>query len=117
MTLSHLSTLLAAATFKLPLRVVGHHRVEMDHDGIDWIEDADGDYVVQADSGVYPPTKPDADLIVALVNAAPQLLAIAHAAQAWHAKTCDDHGGDPRYDPMGAGAELCAALRALQEAG
>lgn len=40
--------------------------------------------IVETDSGVYPPRKPDADLIVAAVNALPELLELAEAVGAFH---------------------------------
>lgn len=40
----------------------------------------DDERIIETDSGVYPPFKPDADLIVAAVNSLHELLAIAQAA-------------------------------------
>lgn len=87
----HLASLLAAGP-PLPLRAHGLHEYDDgDPPGIDGIEDARGEPVVVADLGVYPPSKPVADLLVAAVNALPDLLAVYRAALAWRAADCSHH--------------------------
>lgn len=117
--LSHLERLIAGATAR-PWRVHGEHLSDHPDDpiGIDGIESAvgDGEAIVIADSGVYPPFKPDADLIVSAVNVLPQLLAVAKAASSlpdcWDSNTAHRCGRSGEYCPA---CELRAALNALSE--
>ncbi len=95
-TLTRLRSLLSAAT-ALPWRLSENQR-DLEVHGertIDYIlgpkqYESDGcggsidvsERIVQTDGGYYGPQPPDADLIVAAVNALPQLIRIAEAAEA-----------------------------------
>lgn len=101
-----LTALLAAASPR-PWRVSGEHTDPGDPDwiGIDNIEDTTGDRIVETDSGVYPPNKIDADIIVAAVNALPELLEVYASALAWRqSDECDDE------TPHGLAGELIGAI-------
>lgn len=75
--------------------------------------------IIETDGGHYEPRQPDADLIVAAVNALPALLRIARAAEAFIEatdSTLDEHNGSAyqRRENIGdAERELRAALSSL----
>jgi hypothetical protein len=91
--ISALRTLLSASTLKLPLRTSENpYDAARGSRTVDYVMDADDEYVITTDGGYYGPEPADCDLLVALVNAAPQLLAIAEAAQIWYRCAKDDAG-------------------------
>lgn len=108
--LAQLEALLAASTLKLPLRAQEAQHEQQAQRTVDYVLDASDERIITTDGGYYGPEPGDIDLICALVNAAPQLLAIARAAQAWHAAVCDEHGGDCRFDPFNHAAPMCKLL-------
>jgi hypothetical protein len=95
-----LRSLLAAATPR-PWRVEDRRPPRIDGLDRNVAAYSEGDYGWK----VSDLTAADADLIVAAINALPQLLSVYEAALAWREVVRDE-----RYDPLDAGTDLIAAI-------